>query len=969
MKRLILPWLILLINGAGVSAQQLSTLPDVSGVTGAVVDERAISNVYYVNAQRGNNRNGGQSADDALLTIFAAKDKALADLKNGIPTKILIAGGTYRESLGRVDFGEGPGKDALFVIEGTPGEEVIISGSQVFTDWTSAGNNLYQHPWGNDWGNLWVYDQFVEATLLAHRSEMIFVDGEPLRQAILEDYEETNDRYTNYIGYNDPAQTLTPGTFGVAERDENGNQLFIRPTEGVDPVTAQIEVAVQRQFGSFSAKNGLVLRNLTVQHFANTIGPGYDFQYAVAVDNGASNVLIEQCTFRWNNQFPLRSQVIDGYTLRNSVFEYNGGSGQDASFLTNSLFENNVTNFNNWRNFLGGATEWFLAGFKHQTNEGQIMRGHTSVGNLAAGCWWDISNKDQFISGITSVLNYREGFFYEISEGPVVLEKSLIALNALEGSSNFRNTSGVQTTFRNNIIYSNVPYRDANGVAVIDTLARQGNFRTTMYPRGQPGAPPELGLGVDEAEVRTAKMTSFNNVIMGGEQEGFIWYFSENNNEGQNFVISDYQGKGNYFYHASGSSEGHFRAGAFDDAPIRNYEGYVAWAGEAETNSRFTDPGFTDPDNLDFRLSADSPLKGQESDYLATAVDPQLVARCQAFWDWVGYERTVPGGSQSDCLVQGGTLRGGPFEFAVDGQPDFVSELSLNAASGASSTYVITDADGNILGLPPTLKAVEEVNFDEAGAGVCLIWHLSFEGSLLNAAPGNNASQLEGCFELSNPIQVTRLGGDAPSSEGAVVIRAQGDCGDEVMVLQVDGQEVDRWTVSTTAADYTYPGFSGGQVAVLFVNDRYQDGGTCEDSNLSVDFIQVCGTTYQTEAVATVTADCCPGVKDKLYTNGNFNYGTLSCASSRAPAVGSLGQGLVDKEVFTSYPNPVSEAITVEGSADYRVTVYDLMGQAVMHHEHLRHRVRLDVSHLRPGVYLMKVRDAVHQKEQRIIIE
>ena len=108
--------------------------------------------------------------------------------------------------------------------------------------------------------------------------------------------------------------------------------------------------------------------------------------------------------------------------------------------------------------------------------------------------------------------------------------------------------------------------------------------------------------------------------------------------------------------------------------------------------------------------------------------------------------------------VEGGELAGGPFEFAVDGIPDFVENLSISGSSGANSTYVITDDQLNILGLPPTLEAVEDVNFDDAGAGTCLIWHLSFGGDLQNAEVGKNAADLEGCFDLSNSITVVRNG-------------------------------------------------------------------------------------------------------------------------------------------------------------------------------------------------------------------
>ena len=106
-----------------------------------------------------------------------------------------------------------------------------------------------------------------------------------------------------------------------------------------------------------------------------------------------------------------------------------------------------------------------------------------------------------------------------------------------------------------------------------------------------------------------------------------------------------------------------------------------------------------------------------------------------------------------------GEISGGSYEFTVDGKPDFVTELSLNNenAKGTNSTWVITDDQLNILGLPPTIDAVKEVDFDQAGTGVCLIWYLRFEDGLVGAEPGMNAGDLEGCYSLSNSLEVTRL--------------------------------------------------------------------------------------------------------------------------------------------------------------------------------------------------------------------
>ncbi|GAA4107110.1 hypothetical protein GCM10022393_02110 [Aquimarina addita] len=112
-----------------------------------------------------------------------------------------------------------------------------------------------------------------------------------------------------------------------------------------------------------------------------------------------------------------------------------------------------------------------------------------------------------------------------------------------------------------------------------------------------------------------------------------------------------------------------------------------------------------------------------------------------------------------NCGANAGTITGGPFEFtAGDSTPDMVSGIFLDssASAGTKSTWVITDADGLILGLPETLAMVEAQDFDGAGVGVCLIWYLRYEEGLIGLETMANANDLEGCFSLSNSISVTR---------------------------------------------------------------------------------------------------------------------------------------------------------------------------------------------------------------------
>jgi len=84
--------------------------------------------------------------------------------------------------------------------------------------------------------------------------------------------------------------------------------------------------------------------------------------------------------------------------------------------------------------------------------------------------------------------------------------------------------------------------------------------------------------------------------------------------------------------------------------------------------------------------------------------------------------------------------------------------VDVTGGSGMNSAWVITDADLNILALPEG----STIDLEGAGEGVCLIWYVVFD-DIVGAEVGMNASNLTGCFELSNSIEVTRLSGaDCP---------------------------------------------------------------------------------------------------------------------------------------------------------------------------------------------------------------
>ena len=121
----------------------------------------------------------------------------------------------------------------------------------------------------------------------------------------------------------------------------------------------------------------------------------------------------------------------------------------------------------------------------------------------------------------------------------------------------------------------------------------------------------------------------------------------------------------------------------------------------------------------------------------------------------------------SGCNANGGELFGGPFTFTEvgDGTPDMIpaGSITLVNEQGENRQWVVTDDQGYILGLPPMPSAVD---FDTPGAGTCLIWNLSYDGAITGLEVGNLASEVEGCFSLSNSITVIRENASGCNANG-----------------------------------------------------------------------------------------------------------------------------------------------------------------------------------------------------------
>ncbi|MEO0626942.1 MAG: hypothetical protein AAFY91_08120, partial [Bacteroidota bacterium] len=121
-------------------------------------------------------------------------------------------------------------------------------------------------------------------------------------------------------------------------------------------------------------------------------------------------------------------------------------------------------------------------------------------------------------------------------------------------------------------------------------------------------------------------------------------------------------------------------------------------------------------------------------------------------------ERNVTDGGTINFVDSTGTVIGDTITIcAGDSIPDPLDVIQTGDPQGSNFTFVITDADANILAIP---AGNGPFDLDDAGGGTCLIWYLAFEDGLQGAEVGLNAGDLEGCFDLSNPLTVVRLTGD-----------------------------------------------------------------------------------------------------------------------------------------------------------------------------------------------------------------
>ncbi|MDH3649048.1 MAG: T9SS type A sorting domain-containing protein, partial [Saprospiraceae bacterium] len=353
---------------------------------------------------------------------------------------------------------------------------------------------------------------------------------------------------------------------------------------------------------------------------------------------------------------------------------------------------------------------------------------------------------------------------------------------------------------------------------------------------------------------------------------------------------------------------------------------------------------------------------------------------CFSFSNAVTVNRTQP---------VGGTLAGGPFEFCVgDGMADMVSGVTLSGNVGPNSQYVVTDTLGEILGLP---GSPEEVDFDGAGEGVCLIWHLSYADGLTGLEMGGNTAGLVGCFSLSNSLTVNRVTGGACGTAGMAIIvlnEINVEFGVEIKNVGTAAQDISSlWlcqfpsyvqfsdmTITCQGGDLM---LDSGEVVAFQAPFSFQasDGelaiystNSFGSSSAIVDYVEWGSTGHERSSVAQSAGIWPSGDFVAAFAGSNsisydgegdaasdWSEGAASpCADNSIPARQQMD--------FEVYPNPASSFININMATPHDelvdLEIFDLFGQQVMKYDNMKldGNAVMDISELRSGQYFIKLR-------------
>lgn len=356
----------------------------------------------YVNASTGKDAFPGTSTQPTQ-TVQAALTKAIASANAGVGAKVIIAPGTYRETL---TISNANGKGTVTIQASTPGT-AVVDGANVVSGWSKASSsNVYTAQWTDTVGGCPLpANWYTGMPPVVQANEMVFVNGALMTQVM-------------------SSSQLRAGTFYV---NKGSSQVQLYPPSGTNMSSATVEIASRRSVLNISGASNLVFRGLTFQHAASCMNA------TAATVNSSSNILFDNDTADWNNWGGIGISGSKNVTVENTKASYNGGNGLGGFEDTSSTWTNNETDFNNWRGAMIGLYDFAQGGTKLMRVRGATVTGQRSYYNESQGLWFDTDNENATVNGAHLVGNLVGNLQLEASQGPFLIEVVADPLRPLLG--------------------------------------------------------------------------------------------------------------------------------------------------------------------------------------------------------------------------------------------------------------------------------------------------------------------------------------------------------------------------------------------------------------------------------------------------------------------------------------------------------------------------------------------------------
>jgi len=314
--------------------------------------------------------------------------------------------------------------------------------------------------------------------------------------------------------------------------------------------------------------------------------------------------------------------------------------------------------------------------------------------------------------------------------------------------------------------------------------------------------------------------------------------------------------------------------------------------------------------------------------------------------------------------VDGGTIEttaGEDTTYACVNQQQSVIDFQNNSVTRDENfQYVITDPQGNILGLPPS----NSQNFNPAGPGECHVYGVAYLGDLM-ASSGMNISNISAteCMDMSSNklvvIRDTMVGGSVSTSNGEDTVKVVIDNqADNVLFMSSSQTDARNYQYIVTNAKDTIVGIPGGNTQ----NFNPAGVGECHVYGLAHlgDFSGSKGM-----HISDVSASECYELSSEYLVVNRVD--TVTGIREQAPKTVNN---------ITVYPNPATSRLNMDLSAIESGTavieLVDLTGKQVLSEErdlqNGRNNLTLQLPSVAKGQYLLRIRTSKNAYHHKVVI-